>query len=232
MSIVNKDRMKTKSEFLSEYYNSLNMLEKYKYSELNAAITIQKNARRYLCTRRFTLLKKVSLEVQRNFKGYLARAQHKQSVKDLSNDMNMQFYEYHLIIIQKHFRGYRCRRSKLDYHERRKYLQRIKQKNEETLAKLQEYSRAVQYHQERMKEEDQRKQFTMVAANLHHLVSTKTIPGVYNSPFVPEETKPQVYNSDIETHLKAVFKNNLNKTQGNIQLSPIYNKAITNNKFK
>lgn len=82
----------------------------------------------------------------------------------------------------------------------------IKQINEETLVSLQEYTKAEQYEQERRKEEEGRSQFNGIASNLHHLVSTATIPGVYNNPTLPEEQKPQVYNADIETHLKIVFK--------------------------
>ena len=47
---------------------------------------------------------------------------------------------------------------------------------------------------------------------MHHLVSTKTIPGVYNPPHLPDELKSQVYNADIETHLKTIFKLNYKKT--------------------
>jgi hypothetical protein len=210
MSVLAQEIKNARKDLIRDYYQALNDLEKHRYIELNAASYIQKNVRRYLCEKRFILLKKVSLEIQKNFKGYLARAQHMQSVKDLSNDMNMQFYEYHLTIIQKNWRGFNSRRSKLDYHERKKYLQKIKQKNEETLTKVQEYSRAIQYEMERKREEDHRKGFNQVASNLHHLVSTRIIPGVYNPPHIPEEHKPQVFNTDIEAHLKSVFKNNLN----------------------
>jgi hypothetical protein len=209
MSVLAQEIKNARKDLIKDYYQALNDLEKHRYIELNAAIHIQKNVRKYLCEKRFILLKKVSLEIQKNFKGYLARAQHMQSVKDLSNDMNMQFYEYHLTIIQKNWRGFNSRRSKLDYHERKKYLQKIKQKNEETLIKVQEYSRAIHYEMERKREEDHRKGFNQVACNLHHLVSTRIIPGVYNPPHIPEEHKPQVFNTDIETHLKSVFKNNL-----------------------
>jgi len=51
-----------------------------------------------------------------------------------------------------------------------------------------------------------RKKFYDIASNLHHLVSTRSIPGVYNPPNLSEEYKPQIYNSDIETHLKSAFK--------------------------
>ena len=62
-----------------------------------------------------------------------------------------------------------------------------------------------------------RKQFFDVASNLHHLVSTRTIPGVYNPPGLSEEHKPQIYNSDIETHLKSAFKSNFRKSTVNKQ---------------
>lgn len=78
--------------------------------------------------------------------------------------------------------------------------------------KLEEYARQVQFEREKQKEEQTRKKFNMIGSNLHHLVSTKTIPGVYNPPHLPDELKSQVYNADIETHLKTIFKLNYKKT--------------------
>ena len=229
MSVLAKEIKNARLELIKDYYDSLNELEKHKYHELKSAINIQKDVRRFLCEKRMILLRKVSLEIQKNFKGFLARAQHMQSVQDLSNDMNMQFYEYHLTIIQKNWRGFTSRRSKLDYHERKKYLQKIKQKNEETLIKVQEYSRSIQYELERKKEEESRKSFNEVASHLHHLISTKGIPGVYNPPHINEEDKPHVYNTDIEAHLKSVFKSNLKRNQS--QIDPIqFNKLQVSNK--
>lgn len=222
MSIVAKEIKNAKLELMRDYYNALNEMERHKYVELNSVTTIQKNVRRYLCEKRFVLLRKVALEIQKNFKGFLARAQHMQSVADLSNDMNMQFYEYHLTIIQKNWRGYTSRKSKLDYHERKKYLQKIKQKNEETLIKVHEYSRTMQHELERKKEEETRKNFNDVASHLHHLISTRNIPGVYNPPHIPEENKPHIFNSDIEAHLKSVFKTNLKKQQSVTKIEQIH----------
>jgi len=91
-------------------------------------------------------------------------------------------------------------------------LKEIKIKNEETLAKFEEYSQKLKYEIERKSEEDMRKKFYDIASNLHHLVSTRSIPGVYNPPHLSEEYKPQIYNSDIETHLKSAFKSNFRKS--------------------
>jgi len=41
---------------------------------------------------------------------------------------------------------------------------------------------------------------------LHHLASTKAIPGVYNPPLAMQ--KPQAFNVDIETHLKTTYSKN------------------------
>jgi hypothetical protein len=211
MSVLAREVEKAKNELIKDYFSSLNSLEQAKYLELKAAIVIQKNARKFLCLTRFKNLQKVSLIIQKNFKGFLARTQHENKVNEESNVKNQKFYEYHLTIIQKMWRGFVSRRNKLDYHMRKKYLQKIKQKNEETLTKVHEYSKAIKYELDRKSEDDERKKFYEVASHLHHLVSTKIIPGVYNPPHLPEESKPQVYNTDIEAHLKYVFKQSLRK---------------------
>jgi hypothetical protein len=54
----------------------------------------------YLCRKRFKLLKEIALEIQKNFKGYLARAHHLKNIKGLSNDMNKEYFHYHALIIQ------------------------------------------------------------------------------------------------------------------------------------
>ena len=42
-------------------------------------------------------------------------------------------------------RGHFCRRKILDYNERKKYLNKVKKTNEETLMKLEEYAKAIEY---------------------------------------------------------------------------------------
>lgn len=49
-----------------------------------------------------------------------------------------------------------------------------------------------------------RSEFEQLALNLHHLSSTKAIPGVYNPPY--QHIKPAAFNIPVETHLKATFK--------------------------
>ena len=105
-----------------------------------------------------------------------------------------------------------------------------KKKNEETLNEMRELAAKKQYDLDMKNEEEQKNNFYKIASNLHHLVSTKEIPGVYNTPYLPPELKPQVYNVDIEEHLKSVFKKNFNKNK--TSLKSINKKILVNpNKF-
>ena len=226
-----KELKDIKSQAIQSYFDSLNEKEKYKNIELNAAIVFQKYARRLICRKRFLLLKSQTLEVQKALRGYLARANHRKDVAEQNDNLMTQFYKYHVSIIQKHWKGYRCRKNIMDYHANKKWLEMTKKKNEEILNEMKELAAQKQYYLDRKNEEEQKNNFYKIASNLHHLVSTKEIPGVYNTPYLPPELKPQVYNADIEEHLKAVFKKSLKKNKPLLK-SINNNEMINNNKNK
>ena len=214
MSIYAKHLKDIKYDMIQSYFDSLNEKEKFKYIELKAAIVFQKYARRLICRKRFLLLKTQALEVQKALRGYLARANHQKDVEEQNDNLMKQFFEYHISIIIKHWLGYKCRKNVMDYHANRKWLEVTRKKNEETLIELKEQAAKRQYEIDRENEENQRRNFVNIAKNLHHLVSTTTIPGVYNTPFLPAELKPQVYNADIEEHLRGIFKSSYMKDKG------------------
>ena len=140
-----------------------------------------------------------------------------------------QFYSYHVAIIQKYWEGYRCRKNTMDYHANKKWLEMTKKKNEETLNEMRELAANKQYDLDMENEEEQKNNFYKIAS-LHHLASTKEISGVYNISYFPPELKPQVYNVDIEDHLKSVFRKNFNKNKPS--LKSINKKILVNpNKF-
>ena len=214
MSIYAQHLKDIKYDMIQSYFDSLNEKEKFKYIELKAAIVFQKYARRLICRKRFLLLKTQALEVQKALRGYLARANHQKDVEEQNDNLMKQFFEYHISIIIKHWLGYKCRKNVMDYHANRKWLEVTRKKNEETLIELKEQAAKRQYELDRQNEENQRRNFVNIAKNLHHLVSTTTIPGAYNTPFLPAELKPQVYNADIEEHLRGIFKSSYMKDKG------------------
>ena len=104
------------------------------------------------------------------------------------------------------YRGYYSRKYEHDFFARKKYLQHVEHKNEEVRKLLDSHHKERQREEQIRQEECARTEFSELAQNLHHLSSTKTIPGVYNPPY--SQLKPQAFNVDIETHLKSTFKAN------------------------
>jgi len=82
----------------------------------------------------------------------------------------------------------------------------VETKNEEVRRNLDEHNRKIGQDEQKRQEQCARMEFAELASNLHHLTSTKAVPGVYNPPY--SQLKPQAFNVDIETHLKSTFKSN------------------------
>ena len=220
-----------RKDLIENFFYSLNLKEINLQKELNAIIKIQKYIRRLLCRKRFLILKSQTLQVQKNLKGYFSKSNNQKEIVNQNNNIIREFYNNQIIIIQKHWKGYIYRKKIMDYYSNKKWLEEIKKKNEETLNQMKEFTMKKKYDLNRKVEENERKKFFNIIKNLHHLISTKEIPGIYNTPYLPPELKPQVYNIDIEEHIKGVFnssikkhnskKNNLNK---NCRYKQMFNK--------
>ena len=85
----------------------------------------------------------------------------------------------------------------------------IQDQNIKTFKELRDQSNKMLFLREKALFDNERNNFFNVSSKLHHLVSTKKIPGVYNSPFIPEEAKPIVFSANVETHLKLNIKDAL-----------------------
>ena len=72
--------------------------------------------------------------------------------------------------------------------------------------KLDDFQKDMVFEEQKRQEQTARTEFAELAGNLHHLCSTKAIPGVYNAPYI--QVKPQAFNVEIETHLRSTFKAN------------------------
>lgn len=84
----------------------------------------------------------------------------------------------------------------------------MSQKNDNVRKNLDDFRKTAEIEEQKRKEEIARMELTKVASNVHHLCSTKAIPGVFNSPYISEDLKPQIFNVDVETHLRSTFKAN------------------------
>ena len=104
------------------------------------------------------------------------------------------------------YRGYYSRKYEHDFYARKKYLQHVETKNEEVRRNLDAHHKESAQAEQKRQEQSARTEFAELAGILHHLTSTKAVPGVYNPPY--SHLKTQAFNVDIETHLKSTFKSN------------------------
>lgn len=99
-----------------------------------------------------------------------------------------------------------CRKYNHDYYARKEFLGNVVTNARKVQDEIENRARGNEIECEKAKEEMARAEFAMITGNLHHLISTKIQPGIYNSPYIA--VKPQAFNVDIETHLQTSFKSN------------------------
>lgn len=139
--------------------------------------------------------------------------------------------------------GYYYRANQKDYKKRKRDIENYAVINKETINTLGDLTNNMLYLREKKMLENKRLQFDNLSTSLHHLISTKTTPGVYNNPYVPEENKPQVFGANVEEHLKNNSKylilgnQHLQKTfntvtQGKVDLNSLKNKRTMKSKTK
>eukprot|EP00357_Protocruzia_adherens_P013678 CAMPEP_0115001514 /NCGR_PEP_ID=MMETSP0216-20121206/17426_1 /TAXON_ID=223996 /ORGANISM="Protocruzia adherens, Strain Boccale" /LENGTH=235 /DNA_ID=CAMNT_0002366873 /DNA_START=18 /DNA_END=725 /DNA_ORIENTATION=- len=208
MALVLKKRNDRKDQVLDEFYELKRETEKYRFKEIQAAVFVQRMFRRYRFLIRFRRMKKAAVDIQRSVRGHKGRTQFTDVLEAVEKQRRIEYFNTQAAIIQKFYRGYYSRKYKHDFYARKNYLGYIEQKNDEIRAQLAGHFEDQKYTQEKKQEAMARSEFAELTTKLHHLSSTAAIPGVYNSPYQLEGTKPQAFNIDIETHLKSAFKAN------------------------
>ena len=53
----------------------------------------------------------------------------------------IQFYKYHVSIIQKHWEGYKCRKNVMDYYVNKRWLAETKKKIEQMVNEMRELTK-------------------------------------------------------------------------------------------
>uniref|UniRef100_A0A8C9YCX5 Spermatogenesis associated 17 n=1 Tax=Sander lucioperca TaxID=283035 RepID=A0A8C9YCX5_SANLU len=172
-------------EFKKEYFYRNSQAEENRQREYQAANRIQSWFRASKVRAYLSHLHKKAIIIQRIWRGFTARARFRQMVKAAYFIMKMNFYEEMAVRIQKRWRGFFVRKYIHNYYARKSYLEGLSRKNELVrmeLAELEELQKRERDCVEMVKEQTAK---VYQAHRLHHLLSTKQCPGVFNSPFRP-----------------------------------------------
>jgi len=114
--------------------------------------------------------------------------------------LNSIFFHHCATIIKKFYRGWWSRRFLHSYYGRKAYVANIEARGEWTKEYLARYQSNKETEAKMEEESQMRREFDNLAGELHHLVSTKSVAGVYNPPY--NDMLPRAFEKPIEQHLR------------------------------
>jgi hypothetical protein len=187
-------------------------------TESYAAVSIERVHRGAMVRAWKTGMIAASIQVQRVFRGYLGREKANASNQQRIKNARLGFFHYQASIIQKSFRGYYSRRYYHDFFAWKSYIQEVIIKSERLRVELRKHRQELLERDARSQMENAREEFSRVTENLHHLLSTKCQPGIYNSPYLQGDV-PTAFDIPVEEHLRIGASTYLKKRQYNTRVS-------------
>ncbi|XP_051795874.1 spermatogenesis-associated protein 17 isoform X3 [Acanthochromis polyacanthus] len=171
------------TEFPKELFYRNSQVEDTRQRENQVATQIQSWFRACKVRAYLSHLHKKAIIIQKIWRGFTARARVRQMVKAAYFIMKMNFYEEMAVRIQRRWRGFFQRKYIHNFYARKSYLEGVAIKNilvRRKLDKLNEVQKRERDCRAMVKEQEGK---VYQAQRLHHLMSTKQCPGVFNSPF-------------------------------------------------
>lgn len=210
-------------EVANEFFTAIQNSNDKRQSETASAIKIQSCFRGSVKRVIYQVKRESAMTIQRLIRGKLGRIQTAAARLKRMRQQNLHFFHHCSTVIQKFFRGYRSRKDFHDYYARKDFLKKVGVRGERTNKHLQvAYEQKMQVSREQ-EEQETRKEFDDLAGQLHHLVSTQTIPGVYNPPY--SDVLPRAFDKPIEQHLRDSLQVQLPKALRRPQLK--LNKSLS-----
>ncbi|NXU37914.1 SPT17 protein, partial [Drymodes brunneopygia] len=188
------------------YFYIFRAIDEDRKLKYNAIVKIQRWFRACRVRAYLRHLSKMTILIQKWWRGYLRRKHFREIVERAYFIKKLKFYNEMAVRIQKIWRGYYVRKYIHNFYALKKYLEAVSVNNELVRSELQEYAE-MREDEEKIKDlEKKEKEKKYQARKMHYLLSTKKIPGIYNSPFrkAPDPMELLIRNSKPLTHRKQV----------------------------
>ncbi|XP_059002501.1 spermatogenesis-associated protein 17 isoform X2 [Mustela nigripes] len=160
-------RLQARSTFVAQqYYYRNSVVDVFRKKEYDAAVKIQSWFRGCQVRAYIRYLHRVATVIQKWWRGYSGREEYRLLVK-----------------IQRRWRGYRIRKYCFNYFYLKEYLRAVSETNDAIREALEEFAEMKEREEKKADLEREEKERDSQARKMHYLLSTKQIPGIYNSPF-------------------------------------------------
>ncbi|XP_047696749.1 spermatogenesis-associated protein 17 [Prionailurus viverrinus] len=177
-------RLQARSTFLvQQYYFRNSAVDVFRKKEYDAAVKIQSWFRGCRIRAYLRYLHRAATVIQKCWRGYLGRQHYQLIVKLEFCTMKMNLYNAMAVRIQKRWRGYRIRKYCFNYFYLKEYLKAVSETNDAVREALEEFAEMKEREEKKADLEREEKKRDYQARKMHYLLSTKQIPGIYNSPF-------------------------------------------------
>lgn len=193
----------------SNYFLWLGDAQENRTKEIKAARDIQRLWRGYNARKYIEWLNLQATDIKRVWRGYKGRIAANERKFYKVVEIESAFYNSTATLIQKVWKGYSSRKSIQDYYSRKKYINFVTGKaldlNEDVEAEMAGYT---QYLSDQKAKKDA-KEFEKLTASMHHLQSTFSQKGVFNSVY-GEQYSTTAYGIPLEDH---IHENTMNELQ-------------------
>ncbi|CAM9779590.1 unnamed protein product [Pylaiella littoralis] len=202
---------------LTKLDDMLEAREATRDQELKAATDIKRVYRGKTVRDDLTRKRVAMVRIASTYRGYRGRARAQKVLETTLARERMAVYHYHALAIQGAFRGYQSRKYNYNHARRKGYLQEVVDAGDAVRAELREHEQALLEKEEAEREVAGQAKLHAIAQNLHHLVSTKSISGVFNSPYMRLCGRvPTIRGVEVEQHLTISAKDLL-RTRGYVK---------------
>ncbi|KAG1710008.1 hypothetical protein DVH05_017017 [Phytophthora capsici] len=194
------DCWKNRGTTLQRLQQLLDDAEEQAEPERKAATNIQRLFRGQRVRAAVTSQTNAELVISRVYRGHLARRRCKRLRAEVEKAHHRAVLNFYAVVIQKLARGVQSRTNRIDFRKRKAYIGELAAKGDQMRRMLEENLRRQLELKQIDSEKAAREELVKITQDLHHLVSTRTIAGVYNSPM--QLASATSFGVPVETHIK------------------------------
>jgi len=211
MSVLLELRGRALAEVEAAFFELTQQAEAAREAETAASVRIEKSWRGYKTRVVITSWNVHALVMNRVTRGYLSRQRAARMRIARDTERQRAFFDAHASAIQLRFRGFHSRKYVHNFYARKSYVMAVVHKGEAMRRDMQASLEQQAAAEAARVETEGRQKVNELSMRLHHLRSTETCPGMFNSPY-HVGFHPTAFGVPIEEHLRTAIKPYLRKT--------------------